>query len=274
MSRIVGRVMSVAIAVAIALVPVTASAQLPPSTSTTGSVAGTVTAPVVTAADLLPTLEVQLWPDDQQVPGSASKFTSLVVTAEFPSAVKLPATMRVPLPDGAQVQWVGEVFGGDPKNDVERSFRTGKGTGGGYIDVTLQQGRMLQYEALWEPTGVEADKRLASLKWVQSVPTGAIRFAVKTPAYARELTMTPAPAAPPRSNQQGEQLYTSAPVTLDVGKSITLSLQYAAGIAPVAPPAGSNVGTLVPVLLGALLIVLVAIALLLRQRSGTSENEE
>jgi hypothetical protein len=228
------------------------------ATPLTAKSAAAATSSVTPALAATPaSLEVQLWPSEPD--GSV-----LVVGVELPAGTKLPASVRVPVPAGANVTWVGEVFGGDPSADVEVAYTKEKGVGGDVLVATLTKSRSLQYEATLPAPAEAAGRFTSTVEWVQSAPAPQVGLSVKTASTAGDVRVEPASPSAPQTNASGERLYTLPPAQLALGKSVTLKVSWIT----VAPGTASSTtaGSASPVLyvLAALLVIaLLALAVVM-----------
>jgi hypothetical protein len=212
-------------------------------------------------------LEVQLWPSE--LDGAV-----LVVGVELPAQTALPATVRVPVPAGANVTWVGQVFGGDPTADTEVPYTKEDGVGGPVIVATLTKSRSLQYEATLVSPTEAAGRYTSTLTWVQSAPAPQVGLSVKAAATAGDVRIAPGPSGAPQTNATGEQLYTLPPVPLALGKSVTVTASWvrvAPGSAAASGSSGS--GSIVLYVLAGLLVaaLLVLAVVLVRPRGRARE---
>jgi len=255
-------VMAAAVFVALAL-PAAASA----AAGTTGRTAATATAgapsPAATGSAGTPApravpaaLDIQLWP-------SEADGVNLVVSAEVPADVELPATVRMPLPEGATLGWVGEVFGGDVSKDIQRQYTLEDGEGGTVVVLTVSESRVVQYEAHMVPLSQAGERYTATLRWVQSAPSAAQAWAVKMVPATGDVQTDPAFAGAPQVNAVGERLYTLPQTQLAVGSPHTLTVSFVRGETSATPtPSAANDGarTVLIVLFSLLAIAVVALA--------------
>ncbi|MDH4139321.1 MAG: hypothetical protein OEV43_01995, partial [Coriobacteriia bacterium] len=140
------------------------------------------------------TLFVQLYPEEQQ--GAAS----MVAYVSIPTDAPLPATVRIPIPQGAEPFWVGEVFDSALSDaiDQERDYEIVDGDGGPVVELTLEETRTAMYEALTGPADTSGSRVSISWVWVQSEPTKDVQFSVTVPAAATLVQVDPAPVVGPR----------------------------------------------------------------------------
>jgi hypothetical protein len=215
------------------------------------------------ARSALPTLEVELWPDRQQ------GLTSLTVLARLPEKASLPATVRIPLPEGATITWSGEIDVADTSgaSDSSQTAKIVRLAGGRAVSLVARKSRLVQYEAVLSPSKHEGTKVTTVLDWIQTVPTGSVTFSTRVPIDATQVQVTPSPTGDPQKNDQiGQMLYSLAPKILAPGQLFAFRVVYeqaAAGqAAQGAPPSGgaSSGPWGIPVWL--LLLLVVAIAML------------
>lgn len=219
---------------------------------------------VATAAPEAPVYDVQIWPDaDPAEPG----MVVLIAGVRLPTATPLPAKVRIPLPEGAEVTWAGEILGPDPSGDISREITMVAGTGGPSVEFTVSRSRDAQVESLWVPVSAEGDRLSASVRWVQTEPADAVHFSVRMPPGAAQVRIEPPPPRAPEQNLQGERLYTLASKPLKPGEAHTIALSYvpdAAGDARTAA-GGPSREVLVAVLGGAVVLLVLLIAVVLRR---------
>lgn len=229
-----------------------------PALTATAAPAG-AKAPVATPVDV----QVQLWPAER---GGAQ----LVISADLAENTRLPATVRIPLPAGAEPGWVGEVSGGDISGDILRQFTIEKGDGGQVLVLTLEKYRSAQVEANFTAPTAIGGKMASTLDWVQSAPAATTHFAVKMTTGTADVAIDPVPTGAPQQNDAGERLYTVASRHLDPGKTFTMTATFAYGAQTAATTAsGGGGGSTVLVVLVALLAAAVMAFVVVAVRSRT-----
>lgn len=213
-------------------------------------------------------VDVQVWPAEE------NGETAVLVAVQVPETTKLPTVVRVPLMSGTNVQWAGEVLGGDPNADPARAYVLRNGIGGTFAEFTLTKSHRAQVDSLGLPLAVKGSTTFLSATWVQSVNSSLTAISVRVPAGAFQIKVKPAPAAAPSTNSSGESLYALNPKTFKLGEKQDISLSYSS----TPPAAGGSVG-MTPLLIGlgsALAIaVLVLFVVITRQRqSAGAEHDE
>lgn len=181
----------------------------------------------------------------------------IVVGVRLPEGTALPATVRLPVPPGAEVYWAGELTGGGPEDDLTREFTLVDVDGGQAIEFTAEETMTVQYDAVVEAPRITGTNVAATLQWLQTVRTGEVSFAVRIPAGNESVTIKPEAPGSPLTNRSGELLYTLRPVNLEPGTEYTVEVEYARlGTTPTGP----DRSTLVYVLLGLLAVAAFALA--------------
>ncbi len=209
-------------------------------------------------------LDLQTWSESGQL---------IVVTAvTVPETVKLPTTVRIPVPEGATVQWAGEILGGELSADPARTYKVIQSpVGGQYAEFTLEQTRSAQVDSAMAVVKVEGGVTSAAFEWIQSVSSPLTSFSVRVPANASNPQITPPPSGQPDTNAAGERLYTANPVKLESGQKQPVSFSYSTAAAPPAGAAASSLDTLIFAIVAALAVALIAlVVVLVRQRQGTT----
>jgi hypothetical protein len=208
------------------------------------------------------TLEVQFWPSEQDG-------VLLIVGAELPAQSTLPATVRVPVPAGATVTWVGEVFGGDPAADTEIPYVEEQGEGGKVLVATLTKSRSVQYEATLTAPSESGGRKTSTFTWVQSASGPEVSLSVKMASTTGDVLIEPGSAAAPQTNATGERLYTLPAAKLALGESSTVKVSWVTAAPGTAgPPSSAGSSTVLYVLVGLLAIALIALAVVMGSRAS------
>lgn len=212
-------------------------------------------------------VDVQIWPQDGE--------TTVIVALDVPSSVKLPTVVRLPFPPGAQVQWAGEILGGDPSADPMREHKVVKNAGGGeYAEFTLTKSHRAQIDTKGGLLTADGSTFSGKVEWIQSVDASATIISVRIPSNATDVRITPAPDGTPDRNDEGEALYTLPPAALSQGKTQAVTFSYSIN-APVAAAQSSSSSDGLFIALGVALGVAVAalLVLIVRQRSAASRAD-
>ncbi len=211
------------------------------------------------------TLQVQVWPEID------AQNTLVIVGATIPTDTPLPATVELPLPLGAQVQWVGEIEGTNPDLDVQRTHEIVPGEGGSAVRFTIETFRSFQYEAFIPATAADGAERSVTFDWIQTVASRDQSVAWKFPAGATDVALDPDAPGQPATNAAGESLYTLVSVAPLPGETLTFKATYLP--AGAVQESGSGVST-VTIVIGLLVLAVVALIIALARQKRQVEAEE
>lgn len=230
-----------------------------------------VTWACATVASAAPRYEVQVWPQgDTTRPDTIL----LIASIDLGPSVALPATVRIPVPRGAEVSWAGEITGGAAEDDIQRAFEITSTVGGDVLVMTLETTGNAQYDAWWGTVGRDGDAVTGKAEWLQTEPADGVAFTVRMPPGAGDVTITPAPVRPPDRNAIGETLYTLPKLNMEPGDKASVAFAFVPGGASEAPAAAGANTTIQYVLgiLAVLLIALVAVVVVERRKRREAET--
>jgi hypothetical protein len=210
-------------------------------------------------------MDVQLWAAAQ--PGQAV----VIVGVSLPEQVQLPATVRIPVVAGMQVDWAGEILDSAASQDPQRAFTLKDGAGGQYAEFEISQSRKAQVELSGLPLSATGGGFSAAVDYVQTAPAPVTGFSVRLPAGAREASITPPPAGSPDQNEAGETLYTLPSAELGEGETVRVAVSYSTGTpTPVAAQSTDSSAIIVLLLVALVLAVGVLLVVVRRQRAAGS----
>lgn len=229
----------------------------PAAAQTSSSVATSAIASTRLVKDA-PLFDVQLWPEWTT--------SAIIVNATVTTDTPLPVRVRIPVPDGATIDWVGEILGGTAEEDIQSPYRLVDE--GKIVEMVLTESRMAQYEATYTPPEMERDYLVAKMEWVQSVPASLVRFAAMVPADFKDVTVTPVSKYAPQFNAAGERLYVLDERKMQPGDEYEFSVTFTAGTRPSATggQSGVSTSTVVGGLLAALAAAIIALLFVIRRR--------
>lgn len=217
--------------------------------SSFGPVCAHAAAPVAEGAT-----DVQLWP------GAIAGQLVVIVTVTLDETVELPATVQIPVPEGMEADWAGEILAqGDPADDPQREFTLEQGTGGQYARMEISESNQAQMEFSGVPLTVSGSEYSATLRYVQTVPTSLVGFSVRLPSGASSVVIDPPAPREPDRNETGETLYTLPSFELNPGAAQSVSVSYVLGDrspSGVSSESGTVIGILVAMLAGAIVLLL------------------
>jgi len=211
-------------------------------------------------------LEVQVWPEE--VPGGAV----IIIATELEESVKLPATVRLPLPEGLNVDWAGEISPSDPASDVARTYTVRDATDGRYVEFEVSEFREAQIDLSSLALDTSGDTLKATLRFVQSTPASETGFSVRIPAGAELKRSEPKAEGRPSTNAAGESLYALESQSLAVGDELDVAIEYRRK-APVTPASRAD-GLLIGLAIAAALAAAVLALVIARQRSSAAHRTE
>jgi hypothetical protein len=194
--------------------------------------------------------------------------SAILVTAQVPTGTVLPVRVRMPVPTGARVDWVGEVGGGSAEGDTESQFRLVEDNT--VLEMVLTTSSVAQYEATYLVPVRRGNTLESELVWQQTVPASSVRFAVRAPATIDDVVVTPASKVAPQFSDDGDRLHILETKKMKVGDKATIKAVYRAwGAADEQDTGGSGTLSVVLGILAAAIVVAV-IALVLVMRKGRS----
>ncbi len=189
----------------------------------------TVTAKGPKAPLVVGSTDVQFWLGAQ--PG----MSAVIVSVSLPPNAKLPATVHIPLPAGMEVEWAGEISGGDPGSDPKRAFTVKDGDGGKYVELEVSQYPEAQIDLAPVAMTAKDGRMAAQLQFVQSAESSETNFSVRVPSLVSDVKIDPKPAGVPDRNDVGETLYTLPSLTLGTGDKSVVAVSYST-----TPPSASD----------------------------------
>lgn len=185
------------------------------------------------------TIDVTLQSEQQQ--------SMLLVSGELPPNAKLPQEAELAVPAGMQLQWVGEILGGDPSKDPELKYVKSTENGMDIYRFTLTKARIAQVEGTVPgAASFDGTNYITGLKWTawQAVPE--VRISQRIPQGSQVVQAAPGASLQPGGT--GYSYYTKTVKEPKAGDVVELSFSYslpAAGSAAQGGTSGSTTDTLV-----------------------------
>jgi hypothetical protein len=202
----------------------------------------------------------------------------LMVTGRLPQETPLPAQVELSVPTGAEIQWSGEILGGDPSLDPSVTPEKKTADGLDLYSFTLTKSRVGQIEVV-APRFFSFDGKLNTglLAWSLAHDVDQLRMSILVPAGAQISQMSP--GAKVVQGDQNAQYVDQSFSNVKAGQEVTLSVNYTAASTPQAPtpsPSSSALPILIVLLvvvLGALFVMAVNRKLKLRSSNGDAEDD-
>ena len=101
----------------------------------------------------------------------------LIISGQLPDSAKLPAKVELAVPAGSEIQWAGEILGGDVSNDPSVDYKVESRDGSDIYSFTLTKARIGQIEALKPDVIVPSgDATQASLTYTPAGDVSELRL--------------------------------------------------------------------------------------------------
>lgn len=192
--------------------------------------------------------------------------TLLLVAGDLPEDVPLPYEAQLAVPSGTQLRWIGEILGGPPAEDPQLPYTK---TTVGDMDVytfTLTKSRTAQFEGIAAGmTGVSGQNQSTAIKWTAWQDLPSVRVSQRLPRGAQ--IVQPSEGA---SLQPGDETYSYYSKTVSNAKAgdvLDLSFSYTvSATAPAGSTSGASSSIIVPVFMGAAVLLLGALVLIAARR--------
>lgn len=191
----------------------------------------------------------------------------LIVSGTLPEGTKLPAEVVLSAPTGAQVQWAGEILGGEVSQDPTVEYKVAKKGESDVYTFTLTKSLTGQIEAITPGLmGMVGADRGATVSWVAPVAAKEANVSVRIPQGAKILT--PAEGAVMGAGPTGYSYYTMTKQDVKAGDSVDLSFTYS--IPAAAAPASGSGGGFAPVVISLVALAFAAIVVVAVRRKSAA----
>lgn len=201
----------------------------------------------------------------------------LLLTAHLPETATLPAQAELSVPKGSQIQWIGEIMGGAPENDLELKTTM---TTVGELDTysfTLTTARIAQIEILAsEMLSFDGTNYAATIRWVPGQDIPQVRMAIRVPQTAAISTQDPDAGLQP-----GDGSFAYYSKTIDgakAGDELALAVAYTVPAAAATPAtAASNPGLLafaIPLVVVIGFVLIVASAMKRKKAAAVVDDDD
>lgn len=183
------------------------------------------------AADQWSWVDVTLQTEQQQ--------PMLLVAGTLPEKAKLPYEGELAVPTGTQIQWVGEILGGDASKDPTMQYtKVSSANGMDIYRFTLTKSRTAQIEGLlMGSVGSTGSQYTANVKWVAPNAVPEVRMNARIPASAK--IVQPSEGAAIQSGDSGFSYYSKTVKDVKPGQPVDLAFAYEIGAATGAAGTGT-----------------------------------
>lgn len=169
----------------------------------------------------------------------------MLVAGRFDPQAQLPAQIRLSVPKGATIDWVGEILGGPTAQDPSDKYTIEPGRDFDTVVFTLTKARQGQVELKY-PAGLvkRGGATVSGFDFVPAMPAAIAELGVEVPQGAKVSNVTPGAALQPGG--QGITSYAKSFSNVKIGQKLSLSLQYSGGTTVVAPQTSPQAGAQPP----------------------------
>jgi len=176
------------------------------------------------------TIDVTLQTEQQQ--------SLLLVAGELPSSAKLPYEAELAVPAGTQLQWIGEILGGDSSADPELKYVKSTSQGMDLYRFTLTKSRVAQVEGVVQGmSGPDGANFRSTMKWTAWQALPEVRISHRIPQASQIISAAPGATISPAST--GFSMYTKTVKNPKAGEVLDLSFTYSSPAAGAAAAGGT-----------------------------------
>ncbi len=149
----------------------------------------------------------------------------MILAGTIATGTPLPAEVEIAVPAGLQLQWAGEILGGDVSKDPAVTPSITKSGNSDIYRFRLTQARTAQLELL-TPGAVQLNgsNYKAAISWTPSQPLKELKIGFRVPANAQ--IVTPVPGAAEAPGPTGFDYYRSTLTNLEANKPVTFAFDY------------------------------------------------
>jgi hypothetical protein len=184
-----------------------------------------------------------------------------LVSGELPASASLPAQAELSVPAGSELQWIGEILGGEASADPALTYTKTTVGGSDVYRFTLTKSRTAQIEVpIADTQAFDGTTYTSSLAWTATQNVPEVSLNLRVPQSAKIATAVPGAVMQP--GDASYSFYTKSVKNVKAGDQLTFAVGYtlpavsAAAATGAASSGGSN--SVVPIVL----VVLVSAAFL------------
>ena len=164
--------------------------------------------------DVIDTLDIELWPDYDR------PSVLVLLTGTLPVDTRLPASVTLPIPQGAQINAVARIDSKD--NSMKDDIFSSADPPGKLTFVTPDLRFRVEY---YLPYTVDDNRREFDYTWLADIRVNNLHLRVQRPISASDLSIEPATANVARS-EDGFDYHTFPPRTVAAGQPFSLHVEY------------------------------------------------
>jgi len=154
----------------------------------------------------------------------------MLVSGELPEAVKLPAEAELSVPAGAELQWVGQILGGEPSADPALTYTKTTVGDSDLYKFTMTESRIAQIEIKTNDALVfDGTNYAAALKWTATQDVPEVRISVRIPEGSK--VVQAATGADIQPGSDGYSFYSKTVEGVSAGDKLDLAFSYQASAA-------------------------------------------
>ncbi len=160
----------------------------------------------------------------------------MILAGQVPTETALPAQVEIAVPAGLQLQWAGEILGGDPAKDPAVQYKITKVGNSDVYTFTLNKSRTAQLElAIPGAVQLAGSKYSAAVQWTPSQDVRELKIGFRVPAGAK--IETPVEGAASVPGPTGFDYYRSTLTNVKAGQPVAFAFDYSV---PAVAGAGST----------------------------------
>lgn len=199
----------------------------------------------------------------------------LMVAGTVPTETALPAEVELAVPTGLELQWAGEILGGDAANDPSVTYKVTKSGSSDIYRFTLTKSRTAQIElAMPGAVRVDGSNYAASLLWTPSQDVREVKMGFRIPANAQ--IVTPVEGAAEAPGPTGYDYYRSTIANAKAGTPLSFAFTFTIPAMASGATGGSASGgdSAAVVVIGVLVVIVggLAFAVARKMRGGAATS--
>jgi hypothetical protein len=148
-----------------------------------------------------------------------------IIAGQLPTATPLPAEVEMAVPAGLQLQWAGEILGGDPAKDPSVQYKLAKVGNSDVYSFPVSTSRTAQLElAITDAVRLDGSKYVAAVQWTPSQDVRELKIGFRIPAGAQ--IGTPVEGAVTVPGPTGFDYYRKTVTNVKAGQPVNFAFDY------------------------------------------------